>query len=94
MPRKSEIRQLSQKIRRKTQNAFIYHNLPFFCGSAGRDVGQTVQLLLAVIARGVDDPVKQLLPWYLHQIRVAPDTDLAGYPANLFCWISGIRLNS
>ena len=23
--------------------------------------------------------------------RVAPDTELAGYPANLFCWISGIR---
>ena len=23
--------------------------------------------------------------------RVAPDTELAGYPANLFCRISGIR---
>ena len=27
-------------------------------------------------------------------IRVAPDTELAGYPANLFCRISGIRLKS
>ena len=27
----------------------------------------------------------------LHKNRVAPDTELAGYPANLFCRISGIR---
>ena len=26
--------------------------------------------------------------------RVAPDTDFAGYPANIFAGISGIRLNS
>ena len=31
-----------------------------------------------------------IYPWNTY-IRVAPDTELAGYPANLFCRISGIR---